>query len=312
MSFRYFISGSLTLVSVCIVPDRVIALPFRPTLTTKALDLSSLGWFEICPYRPIPRGLLSSLIQHGYLQNEGSVVTHHPALIVIAYLVAALLIAGMLAIVVRFWRGDRLEAGFITIERSEAVRTLQSSVDEISRDDRLKKNILWAFRERLNEANKIISDGIETRAVHHWCGGILTDTVTALSEGGHDRHRASLWVRRGDRLRMYVGLGFRQEAVDNARLPLTSIAGNVLQTGATYTSADVEGDKSFFPKPRSGPGYRSLLAVPVKTPYGRPIATLCVDAEAQGYFDSDHEFFAGCFADLVALLVAQVVIGDEP
>jgi hypothetical protein len=71
MSFRYFISGSLTLVSVCIVPDRVIAPPFRPTLTTKALDLSSLGWFEICPYRPIPRGRLSSLIQHGYLQNEG-------------------------------------------------------------------------------------------------------------------------------------------------------------------------------------------------------------------------------------------------
>jgi hypothetical protein len=84
MSFRYFISGSLTLVSVCIVPDRVIAPPFRPTLTTKALDLSSLGWFEICPYRPIPRGLLSSLIQHGCPpKTKASVVTHHPALVAI-------------------------------------------------------------------------------------------------------------------------------------------------------------------------------------------------------------------------------------
>jgi len=34
---------------------------------------------------------------------------------------------------------------------------------------------------------------------------------------------------------------------------------------------------------------------------------LCIAAEARGYFDSDHEFFAGCFADLIALLVAQVV-----
>lgn len=33
-----------------IVPDRVIAPPFRPTLTTKALYLSSLDWFEIRPY----------------------------------------------------------------------------------------------------------------------------------------------------------------------------------------------------------------------------------------------------------------------
>jgi GAF domain-containing protein len=235
----------------------------------------------------------------------------HPVLVTIAYLVAALLVAGLLAIVVRFWRGDRFEFGFITIERPEAVKTLQTSVDAISKDDRLKKNVLWAFRERLNEANEIVSDGIEIPAVRAWCRGILTDTVMALGEGGHDRHRASLWVRRGDQLSMYDALGFRQEAVDNARLPLTSIAGGVLQTGAVHTCADVESDKSFFPKPRSSQGYRSLLAVPVKTPYGRPIATLCIDAEAPGYFDSDHEFFAGCFADLIALLVAQVVSGDE-
>jgi hypothetical protein len=235
----------------------------------------------------------------------------HPVLIAIAYVVAALIIAGLLAIVVRFWRGDRFELGFITIERPEAIRNLQTSVDAISKDDRLKKNVLWAFRERLNEANDIIAAGIEDPAVHSWCRGILTDTVTALSEGGHDRHRASLWVKCGDGLRMYDALGFRQEAVDNARLPLSSIAGSVLRTSATYTSTDVDDDKSFFPKPRSGQDYKSLLAVPVKTPWGRPIAALCVDAEAQGYFDSDHEFFAGCFADLIALLVAQVITGDE-
>jgi hypothetical protein len=234
----------------------------------------------------------------------------HPALVGIAYVVTALFVAGLLAIVVRFWRGDRFEVGFITIERPEAVKNLQTSVDAISKDDQLKKNVLWAFRERINEANAIIGDGIETPTVHTWCRGILTDTVTALSEGGHDRHRASLWVRHGNQLRMYDALGFRQAAVDNARLPLTSIAGSVLQTGTTYTSADVDGDKSFFPKPRSGQDYRSLLAVPVKTPHGRPIATLCVDAQAPGYFDSDHEFFAGCFADLIALLVAQVETGD--
>ena len=122
----------------------------------------------------------------------------HPVLIAIAYVVAALIIAGLLAIVVRFWRGDRFELGFITIERPEAIRNLQTSVDAISKDDRLKKNVLWAFRERLNEANDIIAAGIEDPAVHSWCRGILTDTVTALSEGGHDRHRASLWVKCGD------------------------------------------------------------------------------------------------------------------
>jgi GAF domain-containing protein len=235
----------------------------------------------------------------------------YPLLVTIACLVAVLLLAGLLAIVVRFWRGDRFELGFITIDRPEAMTSLRASLDAISKDDRLKKNVLWAFRERLNEANAIIGDGIETPAVHAWCRGILIDTVMALSEGGHDRHRASLWVRRGDRLSMYDALGFRQEAVDNARLPLASIAGGVLRTGALYRCADVEGDQSFFPKPRSSQGYRSLLAVPVKTPHGRPIATLCIDAEAPGYFDSDHEFFAGCFADLIALLVAQVVSGDE-
>jgi GAF domain-containing protein len=235
----------------------------------------------------------------------------HPVLIAIACTVAALAIAGLAAIVVRFWRGDRFEIGPIKIERPETVRDLQTSLEAISKDDRLKKNVLWAFRERLNQANAIIGDGIEEAAVLDWCRGVLTDTITALSEGGHDRHRASLWVRRGDRLLMYDGLGFRQDAIDNARLPPASIAGNVLQTGASYNSADIDDDKTFCPKPRSGPDYRSLIAVPVKSPLdGTPIAALCIDAEAPGYFDSDHEFFAGCFADLIAVLLAQVVTGD--
>jgi hypothetical protein len=235
----------------------------------------------------------------------------HPVLVITACLVTALIIAGLLAVVVRFWRGDRFELGFIKIDRPQTVRSLQMSVEAISKDDRLKKNVLWAFRERLNEANVIIADGIEDEAVQRWCRGVLTDTITALSEGGHDRHRASLWVRHGALLRMYEGIGFRQEAVDRATLPPASIAGNVLITGTSYSSGDIDADHTFSPKPRSGPDYKSLLAVPVKSALGKTIGALCIDAEAPGYFDSDHEFFANCFADLIGLLVAQVVTGDQ-
>ncbi len=234
----------------------------------------------------------------------------HPLLVIVACVAAMLVLAAMATAVVRFWRGDRFEIGFIKVERPEIITELQTSLEAISKDDRLKKNVLWAFRERLNEASYIINNGIEEPAVTSWCRGVLTDIITALSEGGHDRHRASLWIRRGGSLRMYDGMGFRQEAVDFATLPPVSIAGNVLKTGTSYNSADVEADAAFSPKPRSGQAYRSLLAVPVKNPLGATIAALCVDAEAPGYFDSDHEFFANCFADLIALLVAQVVAGD--
>lgn len=60
-----------------ITPDRVIAPPFRSTLTTKALNLSSLSWFETCLYQPIPRDLPSSLMQHGYFMPEAPFVTHY-------------------------------------------------------------------------------------------------------------------------------------------------------------------------------------------------------------------------------------------
>ena len=232
-------------------------------------------------------------------------------LAIVEYTVALLFLGLVAAVVYRAWRGDRLECFGFKIERSEQARELKASLDEIDKDDKVKKNVLWMFRERLNEANAIISDGIEDWAVRHWCRGALTDIVTALSEGAHDRHRASLWIRHGDTLRMYNGMGFRQEAVDHATLPPASVAGNVLATGAKCNFGDVEREASFSPKPRSGQAYRSLLGVPVKTPDGRTIAALCVDAEAQGYFDSDHEFFASCFADLIALLLAQVVTGDE-
>jgi hypothetical protein len=56
----------------CLVPDRVIAPPFRPTLTTKALYLSSLGWFEICPYTAdFERSSLISHTAWSALNNRG-------------------------------------------------------------------------------------------------------------------------------------------------------------------------------------------------------------------------------------------------
>ncbi|MGB3225793.1 MAG: hypothetical protein WBB23_23590 [Desulforhopalus sp.] len=39
---------------------------FSSTLTTMALYHSSLRWFETCSCKPVPRGLPSSLVQHGY------------------------------------------------------------------------------------------------------------------------------------------------------------------------------------------------------------------------------------------------------
>jgi hypothetical protein len=235
----------------------------------------------------------------------------HPVLVAVELLVALLVVAAVAAVVVRLWRGDRFAAGPLVIEHPQVIRELQLSIQAISRDDRLKANVLWAFRERLNEANRIISAGLEEAQVREWCRGVLTDALTALGEGGHDRHRASLWVRGDSGLRMYDGMGFRQEALDHARLPLASIAGGVLQTGTCHTSTDIDADASFCPKPRSGPDYQSLLAVPVKTPGGATISALCVDAEAPAYFDADHLFFAQCYADLIALLLAQVHAGER-
>jgi len=64
MIFRYVISGSLALVSMYLTcPD--LRPGFSSTLTTKALYLSSLRWFEISSYQPTPRDLPSSFIQHG-------------------------------------------------------------------------------------------------------------------------------------------------------------------------------------------------------------------------------------------------------
>jgi hypothetical protein len=233
----------------------------------------------------------------------------HWILVGLAFLAALALIVALAGLVRRIWNGDRFEFGPVKIGGDERTRNLETSLAALSKDDRLKANVLWMFRERLNAANLIINDGIEAKAVRVWCRGVLTDIVTALSEGGHDRHRASIWVPDENELRIYNGIGFRQEALDNATLPSASIAGTVLRTGKSYKSIDVNDDASFSPKPRSGPSYRSLLAVPIKDPSGRTIAALCVDAEAQGYFDRDHEFFACCFADLIALLVAQVVTG---
>ena len=150
----------------------------------------------------------------------------------IEYFAAALVIAALAAFVVRMWRGDHIEIGPLKIERPGIVPGLKTSLEALSRDDRLKANVLWMFRERLNEANRIITDGIEEPAVRAWCRGVLTDIITALSEGGHDRHRASLWIGAGNVLEMYTGMGFRQEAVDAATLPRASIAGYVVQTGA--------------------------------------------------------------------------------
>src|ERR1035441_10503465 len=78
-TFRYIISGSLTLVS-CISPDGVFAPPFPSTLTTKTLNPSSLWRFGICSYQPIPRGLPSSLMQHIGLPHGTRlpIVTHTP------------------------------------------------------------------------------------------------------------------------------------------------------------------------------------------------------------------------------------------
>jgi hypothetical protein len=235
----------------------------------------------------------------------------HPVLVGLAYLTAVLVAVVLIGVVMRVWRGDQFELGPLKLERPDKFRSLEASLEALSIDDRLKANVLWVFRERLNEANHIIAYGIEEPAVRAWCRGVLIDVIMALSAGGHDRHRASLWIRSGDVLRMYSGAGFRQEAVDKATLPLTSVAGNVLRNGTFCNTPNVEHDPAFAPKPRTGPAYRSMLAVPVKNPLGTTIAALCVDAEAPGYFDDDDEFFAGCFADLIALLVAQVITGDE-
>ncbi len=235
----------------------------------------------------------------------------HPILVVLAYATALLVVVALVGCAWRIWTGDRFEFGPLKLERSETAGHLQTALDEISNDDKLKANVLWIFRDRLNGANRIIRDGLERAPVRAWCGEVLTDVVTALSRGGHDRHRASLWVRGPAGLRMYNGNGFRQEAIDNATLPLDSIAGNVFRTGITYNSSDIDSDHAFYPKPRSGRPYQSLLAVPVKAPAGETIATLCIDAEAHGYFDGDDEFFASCFADLIALLLAQILTGVE-
>ncbi len=231
-----------------------------------------------------------------------------PVLSVVEYAVALLVVVGFIGCAARIWRGDRFEFGPVRIERAKIVDDLQTALRDMSRDDKLKGNVLWLVRDRLNEAKRIVRDGVDDGAVKSWCGEVLVDVATAMSRGGHDRHRASLWICGAGGLRMYNGNGFRQEAVERATLPLESIAGNVFVTGTSYNSIAVDADRAFFPKPRSGRAYQSLLSVPVKACSGKTIAILCVDAEARGYFDRDDEFFAGCFADLIALLVAQIIV----
>jgi GAF domain-containing protein len=228
-------------------------------------------------------------------------------LAVVEYAIAFLVVFALVGCVVRIWKGDRFELGPLKLERAAAVQGLQDALEGLSNDDKLKANVLWIFRDRLNEASRILRDGVGDASVRVWCGNVLTDVATALSRGGYDRHRTSLWIRSGERLRMFNGVGFRQSAVDDATLPLTSIAGSVFQSGSAYRSSDVDADRAFHPKPRSGRPYQSLLSVPVRTPGGKTIAALCVDAESRGYFDADDEFFAGCFADLIGLLLAQVL-----
>jgi len=68
-SFRYVISSSLTLVSMHLTcRDR--SLDFSSTLTTEALDLSSLRRFEINSYQPITGGHSPSPMQHGLLHTK--------------------------------------------------------------------------------------------------------------------------------------------------------------------------------------------------------------------------------------------------
>jgi hypothetical protein len=229
----------------------------------------------------------------------------------IEYVVALFVLLAVVGSAVRIWKGDRIELGPLKLQRPEVVDGLERALEGVSNDDKLKYNVLWMFRDRLNEANRIVSDGLTERRVHAWTGGVLTDVASALSRGGYDRHRTSLWIRDGDHLKIFNGVGFRDEALALATLPLESIAGSVMRTGKTYNSADINADQSFFPKPRSGRPFQSLLAVPVKSPAGKTLAALCIDAESQGYFDSDDEFFATCFADLMSLLMSQK-LGDAP
>lgn len=234
-----------------------------------------------------------------------------PLLLIIDVTTGLLVVGALCGLVVRCWNGDRIELGPLKIDRPELVRNLETSVDAIAKDDRLKKNVLWTFRERLHEATAVIVGGTDGPRVRTWSRGVLTDIITMLSEGGDDRHRASIWINVGDRLCMYNGVGFRRDALDNASLPIDSIAGTILRTGKSHNSRDVDDDNAFAPKPRSGRPYKSLLAVPIRTPIGKTIAALCIDAEAPAYFDADHEFFAGCFAELIALLLTVIVAGDE-
>jgi hypothetical protein len=227
------------------------------------------------------------------------------------YGVALFVLVAVVGSAVRIWKGDRIEIGPLKIQRPAVADALERALEGLANDDKLKSNVLWMFRDRLNEANRIISDGLTERRVHAWTGGVLTDVASALSRGGYDRHRTSIWVRADNHLRIFNGVGFREEALALATLPLESIAGSVMRTGTPYNSADINTDRSFFPKQRSGRPFKSLLAVPVKNPAAKTLATLCIDAESQGYFDTDDEFLASCFADLMSLLISQI-IGDAP
>src|SRR5712691_4483970 len=63
-AFRCVAGGSFTLASL-ILTRRDLVTPFTITFTTAAFDRSSLWRFEAFPYRAAPKGLPSSLTQHG-------------------------------------------------------------------------------------------------------------------------------------------------------------------------------------------------------------------------------------------------------
>jgi len=183
---------------------------------------------------------------------------------------------------------------------------LRTSIEALGADSQAKRNAIRAMRELTHELCPLLKhrDECTDTTVHQFINNTLVRILAIISTGAHDHHRASVWVRDGlMNYRMHEAVGFRREAVTDARLDGTSIIGRVYVRNEMYNCPDVSDDANFQEKKRTSGEYKSLLCVPIRTADGQVSGVLAIDAEAKGYFDNNHVFLVTAFAEMLGMIL---------
>jgi GAF domain-containing protein len=234
----------------------------------------------------------------------------------IALVIVFCLLVFIVIVIIRAALGHSVEAFGIRLGRREdhsacksRARELESAIEALSLDTLKKRNVIRAVRELVHEVAPLVNRRTDVnQRIKRFANDTLARVLAVITKGVEDHHRAAIWVRRREgEYVMYEAVGFRREAVSDAKLSESSIIAWVFRHGEFYNCADIAADRNFEQRPRTSGNYSSLVCVPVHSPGGSVIAVLAVDAEARGYFDDDHVFLVKAFAELLGM-----VLGERP